>query len=81
MISISNLYEIVKSFDKDFSSSPEVNEKMLYEDGTPKVFYHGTKESFTVFDKKAKSSGLYGKVSYFTDSKSHSAIIANNSRL
>lgn len=74
MISISDLYEIVKSFDKDFSPALEVNEKMLSEDGTPKIFYHGTKAAFTAFDrKKAKSSGLYGRGFYFTDSKSHSA--------
>ncbi len=47
--SISDLFEFVKQFDKDFKPKP-VNEVFLNEDGTPKVFYHGTGEQFTVFD-------------------------------
>ena len=43
---------------------------MLNEDGTPKVFYHGTAAEFTEFDKKKARSGLYGRGFYFTDSKS-----------
>lgn len=46
--------------------------KIVNPDGSPKVMYHGNPNSFTVFDiKKAKSSGLYGKGFYFTDSESH----------
>lgn len=46
--------------------------KIKDENGNLKVMYHGSQESFTVFDKKkAKSSGLYGKGFYFTESKSH----------
>jgi hypothetical protein len=67
------LYEFVKSFDKDFSSSPEVNEKMIYEDGTPKVFYHGTNGDFTSFSYgeigNATGVGILGDGFYFTDKK------------
>ena len=46
--------------------------KIVNADGTPKVMYHGSPNDFTVFDiKKARSSGLYGKGFYFTDSASH----------
>lgn len=46
--------------------------KIVDENGNLKVMYHGSQESFTVFDKrKAKASGLYGKGFYFTESKSH----------
>lgn len=46
--------------------------KIINTDGTPKVMYHGSPNDFTAFDiKKAKSSGLYGKGFYFTDSESH----------
>lgn len=46
--------------------------KIVNPDGTPKVMYHGSPNDFTVFDiKKARSSGLYGKGFYFTDSASH----------
>lgn len=42
-----------------------------------KVMYHGTAETFTVFDKKkARASGYYGKGFYFTDSASHALFIA-----
>ena len=41
-------------------------------DGNLKVMYHGSPETFTVFDrKKARSGGTYGRGFYFTDSKSH----------
>ena len=70
-ISISKLFDIVKQNDEEFKPNP-VNPAFLNEDGTPKVFYHGTNAQFTEFDrKKAKSSGLYGRGFYFTDSPSH----------
>ena len=49
-VSISDLYALVKQYDKDFSSKP-ANPDLLNEDGTPKVFYHGSKKNggFTVF--------------------------------
>ena len=69
--SIADLFAFVNENDETFDAKPasEIRNK----DGTPKVMYHGTKEQFTVFDKKkAKSSGLYGKGFYFTGSESHS---------
>ena len=46
--------------------------KIVNPDGSPKVMYHGSPNDFTVFDiKKAKSSGLYGRGFYFTNSTSH----------
>lgn len=41
-ISISNLYNLVKTNDKNFSAGAAVNPILLNKDGTPKVFYHGT---------------------------------------
>lgn len=56
-----------EAFKKWFGDSKIVNR-----DGSPKVMYHGSAASFTVFDKKkARSSGLYGRGFYFTDSDSH----------
>ncbi len=41
-------------------------------DGQLKVMYRGDDGDFTVFDrKKSKSSNLYGRGFYFTDSESH----------
>ena len=48
--SISDLYDFVKTHDKEFTPAPEVN-KLMLERGRPKVFYHGTKAAFAIFDK------------------------------
>ena len=49
--------------------------KIVNADGTPKIMYHGSRARFTIFDKsKAKSSGLYGKGFYFTDSSSNAGL-------
>ncbi len=46
-ISISDLYALVKSYDKDFKSQP--SSKVVNTDGTPKVVYHGTNADFWTF--------------------------------
>ena len=63
-ISISDLYALVKGYDKDFKSQP--SSKVVNTDGTPKVVYHGTTANFTEFKP---SNGALGKGIYFTDSK------------
>ena len=69
---IKNIYD-TKQFKRWFGDSKVVNE-----DGTPKVMYHGTNAQFSVFDKsKAKASGLYGKGFYFTDSSSQAGVYGN----
>ena len=49
-VSISDLYSLVKTYDKDFHSGKEVKPLLLNKDGTPKVLYHQTDGEFTVFD-------------------------------
>ncbi len=58
-ISIAEIFDFVKKNDKLFESDSKdpiyfdpkpANPLFLNEDGTPKVFYHGTGEQFTVFD-------------------------------
>lgn len=56
MYSISDLYALVKQYDKDFVSAPDVSKYLLNDDGTPKVFYHGTGEKFTEFRQEEMSS-------------------------
>ena len=51
-------------FDKDFVAAPEVSKLVLNRDGTPKVFYHGSKADFTIFDK-SKLDDRFGF--YFTE--------------
>ena len=58
---VSQLYDIVKRFDKSFN--PSEAGKVINADGTPKVVYHGTSEKFTVFDI-TKSRSYDEKLNY-----------------
>ena len=72
-LSDSNGRELSKEQSEYFKDS-----KVRDENGRLQVMYHGSPESFTVFDKKkAKSSGLYGKGFYFTNSDSHAKQYGN----
>lgn len=54
-----------KNWFGDWQNNSENASKVVNADGTPKIMYHGSPNSFTVFDKKkAKASGLYGKGLY-----------------
>ena len=53
--SISDLFKLVKQYDKDFHYKP-VDPVLLNKDGTPKVFYHGTSERFTAFSTEEIAS-------------------------
>mgnify|MGYP004528932995 CR=1 FL=1 len=55
-ISISDLYALVKTYDKKFSPKP-VNPALLNEDGTPRTLYHQTARDFTVFDNSNPVAG------------------------
>lgn len=65
---ISDLFNFVKTYDKDFYVGKEVHPALLNEDGTPKVFYHGTRDNFTVFElqDKQKFGRVLGDGFYFT---------------
>lgn len=56
MVSISDLYALVKTYDKKFSPKP-VNPALLNEDGTPRTLYHQTARDFTVFDNSNPVAG------------------------
>ena len=66
---VSDLFKTVKSKDKNFNPTP-VNPAFLNDDGTPKIFYHGTKAEFTVFDRSKRtrkvSLNVMGDGNYFT---------------
>lgn len=66
--SISDLYSFVKRYDKDFTPAREVSSALLNADGTPKIFYHGTKANFTEFllQGEAKFGRALGDGFYFT---------------
>ncbi len=60
-----------KQFKKWFGNSKAVNE-----DGTPKVYYHGSNANFTVF--KESKDGALGKGIYFSGSKEYAQGVAPN---
>lgn len=70
-ISVSQLYDLVKRLDKDFSTNGRAS-VVSTADGTPRVMYHGTNGgNFTVFDstksnKRVKLNAL-GDGYYFTE--------------
>ncbi len=70
---ISDLYSFVKQFDKDFTAGKEISPKLLNEDGTPKVVYHGTpSKRFNIFnyDNIGNEGGSeHGYGFYFTGSR------------
>lgn len=66
-----------KSLRTPVTDSPAFREwfagsKVVNEDGSPKLMYHGTNanDNFTVFDTYGSNFGLYGIGSYFTDDRS-----------
>jgi hypothetical protein len=55
----------------DWQNDPENASKVVNEDGTPKVVYHGTSNGdFNVFDTYGSNFGLFGYGSYFTEDSS-----------
>ena len=53
---VSQLYSFVKRFDKDFNAGKAVNPKLLNRNGRPRVMYHYTDGTFTVFDPARSGS-------------------------
>lgn len=51
--SVADLYKFVKTYDKDFIPAHSVSPEALNPDGTPKVFFHGTRSEFDEFLKSA----------------------------
>lgn len=80
-ISVSDLFNIVKQFDKSFNPKP--SSLVINEDGTPKIVYHTTSENFTVFDI-TKSRSWDGVPDYdlpgfyFSENYEDSASYGNN---
>ncbi len=66
--SISDLFKIVKQYDKDFNPKP-VNKAFLNEDGAPKVLYHGTNAEFYTFKNEKIQTSHLGEGFYFVDNK------------
>lgn len=66
---VADILSLVKTYDKDFTAAHDVAPELLNEDGTPKVFYHGTGANFTVFKSE---SGTY----WFSESTDYAEAMA-----
>lgn len=62
---VSDLFNLVKKYDKNFK--PQQASKVVNEDGTPKVVYHGGYQKFTVFGDGNKTSNAPNGSHFFTD--------------
>ena len=63
---VSQLFDLVKAYDKNFA--PHEVSKVVNDDGTPKVMYHGTSNGgFNYFDIYSGNFGLFGQGAYFTE--------------
>lgn len=58
-----------KRFFGDWQNKPQSASKVVNDDGTPKVVYHGTNAKFTVFDYDKTKLGKLGYGFYFTANK------------
>lgn len=63
-ISISDLYSLVKSNDKNFKEIPA--SKVVNEDGTPRIVYHATDNEFYTFDKAKRGENTFRNASDFS---------------
>ncbi len=75
--SISDLFKFVKRYDKEFSPKA-VNPLLLNDNGTPKVFYHGTFENWTVYDLTKNANQQFGEGIYLTESKERARLYGDN---
>lgn len=66
---VADILSLVKTYDKDFTAAHDVSPELLNEDGTPKVFYHGTGANFTVFKSE---NGTY----WFSESTDYAEAMA-----
>lgn len=57
-LTVAQVYDLVKQYDKDFKPGREVNPAFLNDDGTPKVFFHGTDATFDAFDRTKGRSNM-----------------------
>ena len=67
IFSVSDLFRLVKAFDKNFNPKPA--SKVVYKDGPPQIVYCIIPENINVFDKEMAAAGTFGKYSCFTEDR------------
>lgn len=76
-LSIAQLFDFVKQKDKDFNPKPA--SKVVNEDGTPMVVYHGTSDTFTEF-KHSELSDREGSF-FFAQNREDAEAYSSNGRV
>ena len=74
---ISDLFAVVNSKDPNFNPK-SVNPDFLNKDGTPKIFYHGTSETWTEYDLTKNVNQMWGDGIYLTPYKERAALYGDN---
>lgn len=74
---VADLFALVKKYDSEFNPKP-VNKDFLNEDGTPKVFYHGTNAKWTQYDLSKNVNQMWGEGIYLTPYKERARLYGDN---
>lgn len=74
---VSDLFKDVKNKDKNFKPNP-VNPAFLNEDGTPKVYYHGTNATWTEYDLSKNVNQMWGEGIYLTPDYDRAKLYGDN---
>ncbi len=74
---VADLFALVKKYDSDFTPNP-VNKDFLNEDGTPKVFYHGTNAKWTTYDLSKNVNQMWGEGIYLTPYEERARLYGDN---
>ena len=64
-VSVADLHSFVKLYDKKFKPK-DINQDFINEDGTPKIFYHGTDAVWTEYDLSKNRNQMWGDGIYLT---------------
>lgn len=62
----------------DWQNYPNAASKVVNDDGTPRVVYHGTNADFNAFDIRKAKNGVFGKGFYFATSKGRASAYGSN---
>ena len=71
-----------KAWFGDWENDPEKASKVLDKNGEPQVMYHGTNNTFSIFDrKKANAMGRFGDGFYFSEDSANASLYGHPLRV
>ena len=66
-ISVADLFDLVKKYDPEFKPKPA--SKAVNEDGSPKIYYHGTNADWTAYDLSKNVNQMWGDGIYLAETE------------